>query len=226
MTEFPSSSGTSTPAHTQFVNAEVIATLAHDLRSPLASIRTGIEVLKLSLQNPAQIEKVIGMLERQTAEMTGMVDGMLTKNLLRTASEALSVMPSPEIEPSASDSYDTVLVVDDSPSAVEILSLFFRMEGLEVSTAHLGEDAIALAKEMEPCVVFLDLGLPDISGYEVAEQIRNMPNGDKFYIVALTGRNEEEDRIKIKQAGFDVHVVKPPAPAMLREVLQTAIKKD
>lgn len=159
------------------------------------------------------------MLERQTVEMTEIIDKMVPKAAPQPA--AADADPGNPNEPSAY-SNQKVLVVDDSRSAVEILSLFFRMEGLEVETAQLGEEAVNLARDSEPCVVFLDLGLPDMSGYEVAEKVRQMPGGDKFFLVALTGRNEEEDRVKIKEAGFDLHVVKPPAPAILRDVLQLA----
>lgn len=133
--------------------------------------------------------------------------------------------PAFDSDPTATQIFDreSVIIVDDSRSAVEILRIFFEIEGWQVRTAILGEEAVKLASNSIPCVVFLDLGLPDINGYEVAEQLRKLPDGDRFFIVALTGRNEEEDRIKIQESGFDAHVVKPPVPQNLRDALKLAM---
>ena len=195
-------------------HASVLAAFAHDLRSPLSSIRTGIEVLKLSLENPKQAGKIIEMLERQTQEITRLLEGLVTSDSLaaegHTAASLIETPTTPR----------QVLVVDDSRSAADILTVFFKMEGMAVRTAYLGEDALELAREIIPDVVFLDLGLPDLSGYEVAAKIRACPGGEHCFIVALTGRDEEDDRKNIAAAGFDFHVVKPPEPDLLREVLK------
>lgn len=195
-------------------HASVLAAFAHDLRSPLSSIRTGIEVLKLSLGNPQQAGKIIEMLERQTQEITRLLEGLVTTDSLTAEGhEPAQVIKNPTTP-------RQVLVVDDSRSAADILTVFFNMEGMAVRTAYLGEDALQLVREMLPDVVFLDLGLPDLSGYEVAAKIRACPGGEHCFIVALTGRDEEDDRKKIAAAGFDFHVVKPPEPDLLRDVLR------
>ena len=191
-------------------HASALATFAHDVRTPLSSIRTGLEVLKLSLGDPQQAGKIIAMLERQTLEITCLLDGLMTADSLTAV---------PPIPPSPTAPRQ-VLVVDDSRSAADILTMFFNMEGMAVRTAYLGEEALTLAREMIPDVVFLDLGLPDLSGYEVAAKIRTYPGGEHCFIVALTGRDEEDDRKNIAAAGFDLHVVKPPEPDLLRDVLR------
>ena len=193
----------------------ILSTFVHDLRSPLSSIRTGIEILRLSLDNRSQAEKVISMLERQTMEMARLVDQLSHSNASIGSEEADASIETPQL----TESSRRVLVVDDSRSAADILSMFFRMEGFDVCSAYLGADAIELARMERPDVVFLDLGLPDLSGYEVLARIRELPGGDDCYIVALTGRNEAGDRQNIIDAGFDLHVVKPPEPRVLREVL-------
>lgn len=199
-----------------------LANFAHDLRSPLSSILTGIEVLKLSLGDANQAAKIIGMLERQTLEMARLLDG-LVKPEDRTV--PLAHPESTVAGPAGSLPPKKVLVVEDSLSTANILTLFFKMEGLDVRSAHLGEDAIQIAREMNPDVIFLDLGLPDVSGYEVAARIREISGGSQCVIVALTGRDEEEDRRNIAEAGFDLHLVKPPEPGMLRDVLRKLAEK-
>jgi CheY-like chemotaxis protein len=196
--------------------AGILATLVHDLRTPLSSIRTGIEVLKLSLENPAQATKIIGMLERQTLEIAQLLEELMAGPLSMgetSHGSLLNARPATELP-------RKVLVVDDSRSSADILTMFFEMEGLDVRSAYLGEDALELALEMKPDIIFLDLGLPDMSGYEVAAKIREFPGGQHCFLVALTGRDEEADRRNIVEAGFDLHVVKPPKPDMLREALK------
>ena len=191
-------------------HAKAVATFAHDLRTPLSSIRTGIEVLRLSLGDPHQTEKIIEMLERQTLEMARLLEGLVATGSPAAVGHTLPAPAAPR----------QVLVVDDSRSAADILTLFFNMEGMTVRTAYLGEDALILARELIPDVVFLDLGLPDISGYEVAAKIRAYPGGEHCFIVALTGRDQDDDRKNIAAAGFDFHIVKPPEPDLLRDVLK------
>ncbi|MBC7980118.1 MAG: response regulator [Armatimonadetes bacterium] len=203
-------------------HASRLANFAHDLRSPLSSILTGIELLKLSLGDANQTRKIIGMLERQTLEMARLLDSLVMPEG-RTAGQA---EPESPVEPPVrSSTPKKVLVVEDSLTTADILTLFFKMEGLDVRSAYLGEDAILIAREMNPDVIFLDLGLPDVSGYEVAARIREIPGGKQCFIVALTGRDEEEDRKNILEAGFDLHVVKPPEPGMLREVFRKLAEK-
>ena len=206
---------------------EILASFAHDLRSPLTSLRTGIEVLKLSPKDSGQMEKVIKMLERQTAEMSRLLDVMTAERVgVVPPAPAPALAPVPHVSPTPGESPGRkVLVVDDSRSAADIISLFFKLEGLHVDTAYFGEDAVNLAKDTEPHIVFLDLGLPDVSGYQVAQRLRQLPGGERLFLVAMTGRDAEEDREKIRQAGFDLHVVKPPEPATLRNVLSIAASK-
>jgi CheY-like chemotaxis protein len=211
------SRGISESSEIEARHASRLANFAHDLRSPLSSILTGIEVLKLSLGDAEQTGKIIGMLERQTLEMARLLDSLVMPEG-RTADQADAGSP---VEPAdRSLPPRKVLVVEDSLTTANILTLFFKMEGLEVRSAYLGEDAILIAREMAPDVIFLDLGLPDVSGYEVAARVREFSGGKQCFIVALTGRDEEEDRRNIEEAGFDLHVVKPPEPGMLREILR------
>jgi PAS domain S-box-containing protein len=115
-----------------------------------------------------------------------------------------------------------VLVVDDNTDAAESLGVLLEMEGHAAHIAHTGRDALAAAPGFAPDVVFLDIGLPDLSGYDVARQLRNMPAGEKALLVALTGWGTQEDRKRTRDAGFDRHLTKPAELTAVEELLRSA----
>lgn len=102
-----------------------------------------------------------------------------------------------------------ILIVDDNEDSAMTLSMLFEMTGDETQTAHDGLKALAAAETFQPDVALLDIGLPEISGYDVARKIREQPWGKTMVLVALTGWGQVEDRQKSKEAGFDGHMVKP-----------------
>ncbi len=112
-----------------------------------------------------------------------------------------------------------VMVVDDNVDAAETLALVLRMLGSEVRVAHAGPAALDLADGFPPDVVFLDLGLPGMDGYEVARQFRARPTTATARLVALTGYGQPEDKARSHLAGFEQHLVKPVAPEALRSLL-------
>ena len=112
-----------------------------------------------------------------------------------------------------------IVVVDDNRDAAASMALFLEMTGNTVRTAHDGEEALAVARELKPHVALLDIGLPKMDGYEVARAIRRQPGGDKMVLVAVTGWSQEKHRQRSKQAGFDHHMVKPVDPLALMKVL-------
>ncbi len=103
----------------------------------------------------------------------------------------------------------SVLLVDDSPDAVESMALVLQLQGYEVRVARDGSTALEMARQYKPSVVFLDIGLPDIDGYEVARRIRQAPENGDCILIALTGYGQEEDHQRSMQNGFDHHLVKP-----------------
>jgi CheY-like chemotaxis protein len=109
----------------------------------------------------------------------------------------------------------TVLVVDDNADAASSIAMLLRMHGQQVETEERGLAAIERARASLPDIVILDIGLPDVSGYEVARAIRAMAGGADVRIYALTGYGQLEDRRRAIEAGFDGHLVKPIAPAEL-----------
>jgi len=102
-----------------------------------------------------------------------------------------------------------VLVVDDNVDAAEMLATLLEIGGHHVRMAHDGAGAIAAAGELLPEVVFLDIGLPDISGYEAAAALRGTAGMEDAMLVALTGWGTAQDRQRALQAGFDHHLTKP-----------------
>ena len=105
-----------------------------------------------------------------------------------------------------------VLVADDNRDAAESLAEVLRMEGHDVSLAFDGEAALQQFNEQAPEVALLDIGMPRMTGNEVASAIRSSPGGSSTLLVAITGWGQERDRAAAKQAGFDFHFTKPVNP--------------
>jgi CheY-like chemotaxis protein/anti-sigma regulatory factor (Ser/Thr protein kinase) len=112
-----------------------------------------------------------------------------------------------------------ILVVDDQPDSTASLAMLLRLRGHEVRIAHDGPSALEEVTRRPPEVVFLDLGLPGMSGYDVARQLRAQPQTRDLRLVALTGYGTEADRAKSRAAGFDVHLAKPVDPVDLEALL-------
>jgi signal transduction histidine kinase len=118
-----------------------------------------------------------------------------------------------------------VLVVDDNVDSAESLSVVLALEGHKTKTAHDGPSALELARAFRPQVTLLDLGLPGMSGYEVARELRKQPGGRKAKLIALTGYGQEEDRRKSREAGFDHHLTKPVDYDALASLIDSLILK-
>jgi PAS domain S-box-containing protein len=127
-------------------------------------------------------------------------------------------LPPPELKP-ASPQALRVLVVDDNKDAANMLSLVVKMLGNEVRLAGDGLEAIRVAEEFQPDLMLMDIGMPNMNGYEAARHVRQQAWGSAITLVALTGWGQEEDRRKAKEAGFDHHLVKPADPAELQKLL-------
>jgi PAS domain S-box-containing protein len=116
---------------------------------------------------------------------------------------------------------ERILVVDDNVDAAESLSRMLRLQQHEVLVAHDGLAALAAASSMNPDVVFLDLGLPELDGLEVARRLRDRSDGPRPLLVAMTGFGQAEDRARTAAAGFDHHLTKPVDPQMLQSLMRT-----
>jgi CheY-like chemotaxis protein len=110
-----------------------------------------------------------------------------------------------------------VLIVDDNQDAADSLAVVLRFEGHETSVAYSAQAAIEAVSSSQPEFVLLDIGLPNMDGYEVARRIR--ASGAPARIIALTGYGQLEDRQRSAAAGFAAHLVKPVDIAMLVSML-------
>jgi PAS domain S-box-containing protein len=126
----------------------------------------------------------------------------------------------PEIE-SNGCSCQRVLVVEDNKDGADSLALLLQMMGHHVRIAYTGPEALNMAKTLCPQVVLLDIGLPGMSGYDVAKILRAMPELDAPLLVALTGYGQEEDKQQSREAGFNHHLVKPVNPEILQRLLKS-----
>jgi CheY-like chemotaxis protein len=114
-----------------------------------------------------------------------------------------------------------LLVVDDNKDAAESMSMLLQMWGHEVAYAYDGPSALETAQQWQPEAVILDIGLPGMDGYQVAERLRTLPQGKDAVLIAITGYGQEDDRRRSRRAGIDHHLVKPVAPDTLRMLIDS-----
>ena len=112
-----------------------------------------------------------------------------------------------------------VLLVDDNVDAAETLGMLLSALGATISVAHSGRAALAVLDTFDPDTVLLDIGMPEMDGYEVARTIRSQPRHADVMLIALTGWGQQDDQRRSRAAGFDHHLVKPPNIEKLRELL-------
>jgi CheY-like chemotaxis protein len=122
----------------------------------------------------------------------------------------------------AHEPHARILVVDDNELAAQGLCKLLGMRGFAASPVYTGEDALARLSELSPDAIILDIGLPGMSGYEVAQQLRSA-YGYTGAVIALTGYGQEKDRQKALEAGCDYHLVKPVGLAEVESVLKEAL---
>lgn len=112
-----------------------------------------------------------------------------------------------------------LLVVDDNKDAADTLAMMLRLQGHDVAVAHSGTDALDIVTNYQPKLVFLDIGMPGMDGYEVARRLRQRPETRDLVLAAVSGWGQEDDRRRSAEAGFDHHLLKPPDPKALQNLL-------
>ncbi len=112
-----------------------------------------------------------------------------------------------------------VLVVDDSVDSAESMAIILEMSGHDVRKAHSGPDALRIVADYRPDVVLMDIGMPGMTGHEVAQKLRETPATRELVLIAMTGYGRQVDREQSRAAGFDHHLVKPLDFDKLNEVL-------
>jgi CheY-like chemotaxis protein len=115
-----------------------------------------------------------------------------------------------------------VLVVDDNADAANSLLMVLSARGYDCQAAYDGETALKLAEAFQPRIFVLDIGMPGMSGYELARRLRSAPQFERATFVAVTGWGQEQDRRQSREAGFDHHFAKPVSVMALERVLTAA----
>jgi CheY-like chemotaxis protein len=113
-----------------------------------------------------------------------------------------------------------VLIVDDIRDMMEPMQIHFELEEYEVAIAASGPEALAVARTFRPDVVLCDIGLPGMSGYDVARALRADPELRSAHLIALTGFGKVEDRVQAAEAGFDLHLTKPAGPDEVERIVR------
>jgi PAS domain S-box-containing protein len=147
-----------------------------------------------------------------SAHSDGPGKGMRFIVTLPTVSEARicrTVLPEPG---NASSDERTILLVDDNRDAIDCLSMILQIAGYRVLAAYNGPEGLAIAEREKPHIVILDIGMPKMSGYDVARQIRGEEWGRQALLIAATGWGQETDKRMAYDAGFDRHLTKPFDP--------------
>jgi signal transduction histidine kinase len=129
-----------------------------------------------------------------------------------------------EIEPSPSPRTALhgrrMVVVDDNRDSATSLAMLLRVLGAQVQSAHDGPSALAAVQRHHPSVALVDIGMPEMDGYELARRLREQPGGEGLTVIALSGWGQPEDRERSRQAGIDHHLVKPVSLEALERLLE------
>jgi CheY-like chemotaxis protein len=113
-----------------------------------------------------------------------------------------------------------ILVADDNADSAETCAMLLQMWGHDVRVAHDGQEALAVAGDFRPEIALVDIGMPRMNGYEVAEAVRKTDWGKEIVLVAVTGWGHDEDKEKAAASGFDRHLAKPVDPQHLQPLIE------
>jgi CheY-like chemotaxis protein len=114
-----------------------------------------------------------------------------------------------------------IVIADDNEDSAQSFAMLLSFSGHEVRIAHDGVEALDTVRAFRPDIVFLDIGMPRLSGYEVAEAVRAEPWGGEVKLIAVTGWGHPDDKLRAQSAGFDRHLLKPIDPAEVDRLLDS-----
>ncbi|MFO1465335.1 MAG: ATP-binding protein [Steroidobacteraceae bacterium] len=150
----------------------------------------------------------------------------LPRSLLAHAPQGLAHPASPAPLAGPERSALRVLLADDNRDAADSLSMVLEMAGYEVRTVYSGREALLSADRFRPHAMVLDIGMPDVDGYEVARAIRVHAWGENLLLIAITGWGQAHDKERARQSGFDVHLTKPVDPDKVDRILASRLRGD
>ena len=197
---------------------DLFAQVDHTLHRAQGGLGIGLNV----------VAELVGM---HGGSVTGHSDGLglgstFTVRLPLASDGAARAQPATQVSPTqanAPDRLPRVLVVDDNVDAAEAMALMLEMHDCNSSIVHCGLAAVAASLSFMPDMILLDIGLPDIDGYEVARRLRADPTTCGVFLVALTGWGSAEDKLRSTATGFDAHLTKPVDVETILSLLQARI---
>jgi CheY-like chemotaxis protein/two-component sensor histidine kinase len=133
--------------------------------------------------------------------------------LIESTNESSFEAPPPKVRA------QRILIVDDNEDAANSLGMILELDGHQVQCVFGAQNALERAESLRPDVVLLDIGLPDMNGYEVARRLRALPGLERVGLIALTGYGQGDDKQRTRDSGFDEHLVKPVDFSLLRKAL-------
>jgi len=192
---------------------ELFTQIPSDRASTTGGLGIGLALVRALVELHGGEIRAASKGEDQGSEFTVRLPSLITE------APAVEAAPSIQKKDAPMQIRRNILIADDNQDALESLALMLRMEGHEVVCASDGEEALALAGQRRPEIVVLDVGMPKLDGCEVARRIRAEAWGRGAILVALTGWGQDVDRRRSREAGFDMHLVKPVDPATLCDML-------
>jgi PAS domain S-box-containing protein len=200
----------------------VIAVADNGVGIPSASLESVFEMFSQVGSNRQHAQGGLGIGLSLVRQLIGLHDGTVSAHsdgigkgsrfVVRLALDQAAVVPAPANAPATQGKANgplRILVTDDNVDAAVTLSMLLEIDGHDVTLAHDGQQALQLAAQCLPDVAFLDIGLPDMSGHEVARRLRQIAGLERCTIVAVSGWGAQDDLARSSAAGFDAHFTKP-----------------
>lgn len=203
---------------------EFLTHLAHELRNPLATILSSVELVHALGPQAVETPELLYVVDQKVRAMGAVLDRLLDpandapKHYV-AKSEILSPIKIPTVTPQTPVAGALkVLVVDDNETAADSLSQLLMLRGYEVAVAYNGAQGFEKALEFRPHVAILDIGMPDMNGYQLAQKLCEAKLSCTY--VALTGYRQEHDKTQAQLAGFSYHLTKPTGIDKIESILQ------
>jgi len=206
---------------------EIGLNFEHDLRNICSAMQSAVDMIRLDRDLSKDSLEMLAILDRQLLRLTGTFTGLSDQTGDRSSSTAtIEPQPSAPAEHLSLCRKLDVLVVDDTRLVSYTLQKILEKLGHSVRTASNGVSAIETIRQKLPDIVFSDIEMVEMDGYELAKQIRAMPKGCDILLIALTGHRTQDSERKSIEAGFDEHFVKPISYETIVNVLIRASAKS
>jgi CheY-like chemotaxis protein len=206
---------------------QALAALSHEWRTPLAALVNAVALLRMGLSEEEEEEAAWDIIDRQVHRLSSLGD-----ELLDAFRSGVTLAPRPEtLQPASVPRRPTqaqrlrLLVIEDNADTATALAEFLGRSGHEVAVAHDGLEGYEAAVKGNFDAILCDLGLPGMTGYEVARALLAREDASLGPLLAISGYGEDEDRQRTQEAGFDLHLTKPIDPNHLLDVLTDLLRR-